>query len=1361
MRSSKKHSQRRLSAPPARLQNSHRQVIGLMLLFILSYSVVRTSHRFPATAAGDAVASAMKFPQARMSQEIAVHARGQGNPRISLADGRSVLTDFDGPAELVQHLRQNQAQPLALAVADFDEDGAPDLVSGYGYAGAGIVSLLRGNVDAVYRESLQAQQRRNAGTVTDAPFMSPALVNAAAEAPDFIGAGDFDGDNHSDLVTAARGSDKLYLLAGDGRGGFSAPEQIKLPGAVTAMITGEINRRDGLEDVMVAVNGDGGPRVLIYESLKGAFKFPPAVASLPAEPTAMALGDLDDDYPIDLAVAAGNEMLIIHGQDSNLWPIGKRPEQIAAARTTRHSFAAAISSLAIGDFTGQRNPEIALLTDDGTVTLLNGEKTSTSLGRSIASRRSKIVARGLRASGSKLMRARVSLSSADDLLMVDPANHQLQFLNPDSRVKSERAPNEAGKPVALDVQGEPVAVVPMRLNEDALNDLVVLRSGQNTVAVVETRAASAPFVVTNTNDSGPNSFRQAILDANANPDIDTITFDLPANPQPTIRLESALPNITQTVTIIGFVQPNVRVELDGTMVAGSGITIRANNSVVRGLVINRFGGNGIFLDSINGGSAQNNFVEGNFIGTDSLGTTDLGNGGDGVAIRENQSSEGGTRFNLIGGTSVEARNIISGNQVRGVFISGSSSMCSVTGNYIGTDVSGDKPLGNSGEGVALINSLNNKLLSNVISANLSDGIIVAQAGPHLVQDNKIGANADGTKALGNRGSGFRPADSLAPPITLIGNIISGNLGDGVKVGIGSIPILQGNKIGTNAAGAPVLGNQGAGVKLEFPPGSRIIANVIAGNRGKGIDFPGLLNLSYTGNTFSQNFIFANDGGIPIDLGTDGLTPNDYQDPDKGPNDLQNYPVPEKATRSNGGMQIRIKLNSIPNANFTVEFFFTPCVTQGCVIKPFAPSPAGNASPAQEGQSFLGMQPVTTDENGDATVEITFPSQDKDGYINTTATDGAGSTSEYSPDMLVEPEADLLVNNVPSSNGVAGGSEVSFCVTVTNQGPGPAQNVKLTMPVPDNTTFKHSSPVNDCETKAPVSGWGCIDCPLPGGKGTVTYMNVFLDQGASAVFTIVVQADVGPVNRTLMATTHVESTTPDGNQTNNDRITSIQLIAPADLMLTITSSPDQVFSEDEITYLATVTNLGPAPALNVEFDESVPVHTTFQSASTVVGWGLEAPPIGSRGTVKYKIANLAVGGSAAFTIVVNVVEDTAAGTEITATASVSSVTPELKANDNSDTAMTLTKQRPPGVLLQEVIVSNDQLTAKGFGFVSPVRVYIDGEIFAAPSQLSGLTLAQTGGLRNGKSLTEAVPAGKVVMIKFLNSDGGKREVPFRK
>ena len=138
--------------------------------------------------------------------------------------------------------------------------------------------------------------------------------------------------------------------------------------------------------------------------------------------------------------------------------------------------------------------------------------------------------------------------------------------------------------------------------------------------------------------------------------------------------------------------------------------------VVRGLVINRFGGDGIVVD------AAGVAIEGNFIGTNATGTADLGNGGNGIFIDD-------ARQNTIGGPLPGARNLISGNDARGIYLSGQGAdLNTIQGNIIGLDATGGVKLGNAIYGIEIVNGDNNVIggtageARNVISGQGTGGI---------------------------------------------------------------------------------------------------------------------------------------------------------------------------------------------------------------------------------------------------------------------------------------------------------------------------------------------------------------------------------------------------------------------------------------------------------------------------------------------------------------------------------------------------------------------------------------------------------------------------------------------------------------
>lgn len=262
------------------------------------------------------------------------------------------------------------------------------------------------------------------------------------------------------------------------------------------------------------------------------------------------------------------------------------------------------------------------------------------------------------------------------------------------------------------------------------------------VEVLEERCLLANFLVTSADDSGPGPLRQAILDANTAPGADQIAFDIPGPGGYTITSASALPIITDPVVIDGTTQPgfdpsNHRpvIELDGSIVRSSavGLDITAGHSTVRGLVINRFN-TGIRLRT-NGGDR----VEGNEIGTDVTGTVALTTGA-GITIQQ------GSNDNTIGGTAAGAGNLLSGNIGDGLNIFGSMNDV-VRGNFIGTDATGTKALGNA-NGVSMTMTSNALIggatagARNVISGNVQYGVGISSG-------NSFGSTATGNVVQGN------------------------------------------------------------------------------------------------------------------------------------------------------------------------------------------------------------------------------------------------------------------------------------------------------------------------------------------------------------------------------------------------------------------------------------------------------------------------------------------------------------------------------------------------------------------------------------------------------------------------------------
>src|SRR5215211_1864766 len=169
---------------------------------------------------------------------------------------------YEGSSAVVRALNDGDARARALARADFDADGAPDLVVGYAWHGAGIVTVQRGNPDAFAPKRPSVFEALQRGLDRDL-LVADAIAVRVPEAVSYLEAGDFNRDGRPDVLVAAGGGG-LYLLAGDGKGGVGPAKRVQLPGPVTTLAAGEFRAADGRPDVAVGVAAPKGPALLVF-----------------------------------------------------------------------------------------------------------------------------------------------------------------------------------------------------------------------------------------------------------------------------------------------------------------------------------------------------------------------------------------------------------------------------------------------------------------------------------------------------------------------------------------------------------------------------------------------------------------------------------------------------------------------------------------------------------------------------------------------------------------------------------------------------------------------------------------------------------------------------------------------------------------------------------------------------------------------------------------------------------------------------------------------------------------------------------------------------------------------------------------
>lgn len=813
-------------------------------------------------------------------------------------EGVAVKARFEGEAKVLEGFADGGGA-RAGASGDFDEDGVPDLVVVVETSAGSFLVLYRGNVDAVHPNTLAAKRRRAFGEATASPFLSPAHVSPTPAKPNYLAAGDFDANGHLDLMAASIGDDTLYLHWGDGHGEFGPATLIRLPGELTALVSGEVNRRDGLADVVAAVRTSNGAQLLVFEDPAGAFAAPPEHVGLGAEPIDLALGQLDGISGIDIAIAARSELSILHGRD----------RQRSAARTTpaavsRLRLPFPIVAVAIGDFSSEGPPldELAVLSGEGVIRLVaHSERWDGFLKQSdgtmavgdwtpigspkwrLSREIGQLAAVPLAGDRVGLLSVRSLGGSTDDLVVVgtdgglqvlaaERETKERTLVSPSSPASPPPLPAGPGDPrrilkahrvyddvhspapilsslsaTAVYVEASPRDVVTMRLNSDALSDFVLLVDGRPEPFVVDTKASE--IVVVDSTTDVIDGVTTSIANLNASPGADGVI---------SLREAITAANNTTGADTIHF---NIPLETDPGCDIGSGVcTIHPGG----------FGLPTITQPVAIDGTTQPSFLTTPVIEIDgSLASTDA----TGLAINCGSSTIRGLVINRFATNSDIVMWGAGGNVVEG--------------NFLGVDSSGTFNRGttNSVHVYAISNNTiggTTAAARNVISGNTNPAVALnAGAWNNVVQGNFIGTDLTGTVALGNSGNDVvtldSPDNTIGGTTAGAGNLIAGNLdSEFASVGLGfpasTGNLVQGNFIGTDLTGTINLGVASISVYISEGSNNTIggvaptAANLISGGESSGV---GIANGS--GNFVLGNLIGTQEDGVtPLPNGSHGV-----------------------------------------------------------------------------------------------------------------------------------------------------------------------------------------------------------------------------------------------------------------------------------------------------------------------------------------------------------------------------------------------------------------------------------------------------------------------------------------------------------
>lgn len=758
----------------------------------------------------------------------------------------SLLGLFSSHQSLLVSQGRINASVLTFTTGDFDEDGLPDLLLARSTANGCALELQRGNPTF-----------RSPWLSTDSalsPFHPAESLTTLPFAPDHLRAGDFDADGHLDLVAGRIGEAVLGWARGTGRGGLKPPTLLPLSGTLTVLQTGEVNRPDGLMDLVLGVTTAQGNVVQVWEGPAGALCHEPEQFSVSQPVTALALGRWGTEIWPGIVAGAGRQLLQIAGRDRRLTTETATQAAVAPAVRIERTLSNNIEDLTFGDFAGTGQTDLAVLLSDGSLQQWNAEASGLSQAESsvlLASAESQQSSSRPR----RLVPVRLSSAPKEDCMIVGDLATSLPIWQRSGGVLA--LPHRKINDQLLSLNTPTVIeALPLRLNEDALSDLIILRAGATAPEFLFT-APTQTFTVTNRASVGAGSFFQAVADAEKSPGMDRIVFNVPGAVPIKLEFGGYLPEIKEAIVIDGTTQPGYQgqplIGLEGCMSFSSVLELQGGNSVVRGLALSscRFNTSQGPQDlgaALKLNNAGNNIVEGSYLGLLVDGTcgAPLGSGRCASSCNYEVLITGAAN-NLIGGRNATARNVLSASNGLAIYIKDTETRIAsnnrIEGNLFGTTGKGEatyysarmvqilsrnNTIGGAeiGAGNQRINVYLQQTSGCLVQGNQDAGLtldaatgnLIGGTSPtmrnltggfqcltgsqdNLIQGNYIGIQADGVTAQIFDNNAFG-SSSLSGSGNLLGGTVTGarNLILNWMRVLGDNNQILGNYIGTNAAG---------------------------------------------------------------------------------------------------------------------------------------------------------------------------------------------------------------------------------------------------------------------------------------------------------------------------------------------------------------------------------------------------------------------------------------------------------------------------------------------------------------------------------------------------------------------------------